>query len=471
MVAIAAGLGMFLSALDISLNVALPYMARDLNATLQTIQWAIVVYVASRAALVLSAGSFADLFGLRRVYIFGAVTYLAAMVCIGLSSNLWTVVAFRALQALGSGCLFAVSPAIAARLFPENRRGLAMGFTTGSQALGSVAGTIGAGMLVQWGGWETIFLGRVPFILMALVLGIWWMSGSARSRESGASRVSFDVAGAATLGAALLCLVIGLRLGRAVGWTVPTVLALLSLAPVLLAAFWWREGRAPWPVLPRELLRLPGFVIPAASMFISQLGVFVVWFIFPFYVGDVIGRDAVAMGTLFAVMSTLNMGASSTGGWLCDRVGAVWVGAAGLTAVTAGMFLMGTLASTSAFSEVGVRIAIIGAGLGFYQAAAYTYMMSSVETGRLSTAAAALSLSQATGTVLSVAVVGGVFALFQGHFLAVLTTAGASGPELETKAFMLAFRAVFWMGAALTVISGSIFLLGRWAGRAKSHAG
>ena len=467
MVAIAAGLGMFLSALDISLNVALPYMARDLNATLQTIQWAIVVYVASRAALVLSAGSFADLFGLRRVYIFGAVTYLAAMVCIGLSSNLWTVVAFRALQALGSGCLFAVSPAIAARLFPEDRRGLAMGFTTGSQALGSVAGTIGAGMLVQWGGWETIFLGRVPFILLALVLGIWWMSGSAPSRDSGASRGSFDVAGAATLGAALLCLVIGLRLGRAVGWTAPIVLALLSLAPVMLAAFWWREGRAPWPVLPRGLLRLPGFVIPGASMFICQLGVFVVWFIFPFYVGDIIGRDAVAMGTLFAMMSILNMGASSTGGWLCDRVGAVWVGAVGLTAVTAGMVLVGMLSSTSAFAEVGVRIAIIGAGLGFYQAAAYTYMMSSVETGRLSTAAAALSLSQATGTVLSVAVVGGVFALFQSHYLAVLTTAGASGPELEKGAFILSFRTVFWLGAVLTAISGAIFILGRWAGRAR----
>ena len=492
MVAVAAGLGMFLSALDISLNVALPYMARDLNATLQTIQWVIVVYVASRAALVLSAGSFADRFGLRRVYIFGAVTYLAAMVCIGLSPNLWFVVAFRALQALGSGCLFAVSPAIAARLFPENRRGLAMGFTTGSQALGSVAGTIGAGMLVQWGGWETIFLGRVPFILMALFLGIWWMSGGAPSRESGASHReadhqspcrpaarhgatfsfgSFDVAGAATLGAALLCLVIGLRLGRAVGWTVPVVLGLLSLAPVLLAAFWWREGRAHWPVLPRELLRLPGFVIPGVSVFISQLGVFVVWFIFPFYVGDVIGRDAVAMGTLFAVMSILNMGASSIGGWLCDRVGAVWVGVAGMTAVTAGMALMGTLTGTSAFSEVGVRIAIIGAGLGFYQAAAYTYMMSSVETGRLSTAAAALSLSQATGTVLSVAVTGGVFALFQSHYLASLTTAGASGTELETGAFMLAFRDVFWLGAALTAISGSIFLLGRWAGRARYHAG
>ena len=471
MIAIAAGLGMFLSALDISLNVALPYMARDLNATLQTIQWAIVVYVASRAALVLSAGSFADRFGLRQVYIFGAVTYLAAMVCIGLSSNLWTVVAFRSLQALGSGCLFAVSPAIAARLFPENRRGLAMGFTTGSQALGAVAGTVGAGVLVAWGGWETIFLGRVPFILLALVLGIWWMSGGASSHESGASRGSFDVAGAATLGAALLCLVIGLRLGRAAGWTSLVVLTLLSLAPVLLAAFWWREGRAPWPVLPRELLRLPGFVIPAASMFISQLGVFVVWFIFPFYVGDVIGRDAVAMGTLFAVMSILNMGASSVGGWLCDRIGAVWVGVAGMTAVTAGMALMGTLTGMSAFAEVGVRIAIIGAGQGFYQAAAYTYMMSSVETGRLSTAAAALSLSQATGTVLSVAVTGGVFALFQSHYLASLITAGAPGTELETGAFMLAFRAVFWLGAALTGISGSIFLLGRWAGRARRHAG
>ena len=458
MVAVAAGLGMFLSALDISVNVALPNLTRDLNTDLQTVQWIIVVYVASRAALVMSAGSFADRFGLRRVYIFGAVMYLVAMVCIGVSPNLWMVVGFRALQALGSGSLFAVSPAIAARLFPVSRRGMAMGFTTGCQALGAVAGTIGAGLLVNWGGWEMIFLGRVPFILLALVLGVWWMSRDPRSQRGS----SFDIPGAVTLGVALLCLVVGLRLGRSVGWLSPVVLALLVLAPVLLTLFWRIEGRAPWPVLPRGLLRVPGFVIPSAASFTAQLGVFVIWFIFPFYIGDVIGRDAVSMGTLFAVMAVLQMASSSGGGWLCDRVGPIWVGTTGVTVITLGMVYLGFLTATSTLLEIGLGIAIIGAGMGSFQAAAYTYMMSSVATERLSTAASALSLCQSSGTVLSVAVMGGAFALFQSYYRSGFGGEGVSAGGTETDVFMLAFRALFWVGAGLTAVSGGIFLWGRW---------
>ena len=143
MLAICAGLGMFLGALDIAVNVGLPAMTKGLNTDLQTIQWVIVVFVAARAGLVMGAGSFADRFGLRRVYLFGVATYLAAMVAISLSPTLAPVLVFRVLQALGTGCLFAVSPALASRVFPAHRHGLAMGFTTGSQALGMLTGTLG----------------------------------------------------------------------------------------------------------------------------------------------------------------------------------------------------------------------------------------------------------------------------------------------------------------------------------------
>ena len=240
MMAAAAGLGMVLGAMDIALNVALPDLTHDLNTDLQTVQWVIIVFVATRAGLVLSAGSFADRFGVRQVYLFGAGAYLVAMISIALSPNLSTIVAFRVVQALGTGCLYAVSPAIVARLFPAHRRGLGMGFTTASQAAGMLTATLGAGLLVQWFGWEAVFLGRIPFAVLALVVGFIWL-------ERGPRRVagpSFDVVGAVTLIAGVLCLLIGLRLGRSIGWTSEVVLVLLLLAPVFLLAFWWAEGRS-----------------------------------------------------------------------------------------------------------------------------------------------------------------------------------------------------------------------------------
>lgn len=456
MVAAAAGLGMFLAALDIALNVALPSLTRDFDTDLQTVQWVIVAFVASRAALVMGAGSFGDRFGLKPVYMFGVTTYLVSMFFIAFSPDLATMVGFRVLQALGTGCLYAVCPAIVARLFPARRRGLGMGFTAASQALGMLAGTLGAGLLVRWFDWEAVFLARVPFALIALVLASKFMSREERSD----SQSSFDLIGMVTMVGALISLVIGLRLGRSEGWTSPEVLVLLSLAPVLLIGFWKAEGRAEWPVLPLHLLRVKGFIVSAASMFLAHLGVFVIWFIFPFYIADTLGREPFTLGIMLAVMALLNTGFSGAGGWLCDRIGTLPVGVAGMVLMAGGLIYMGFLDLGSGLDQVGLRIAVVGIGLGFFQAAAYALMLSSIAPGRFATASSALSLAQASGTVLSVAVIGGIFARSEEHHLGSLTGSGLPMAEQETKAFIQAFQDVFRLGGAIALLGAGVFLLG-----------
>ena len=354
--AAAAGMGMFLAALDISLNVALPSITTDFDTDLQTVQWIIVVYIATRAGLVMGAGSFADRFGLKPVYLFGAATYLVSMFLFAFSPNLETMVGFRVLQALGTGCLFAVSPAVAARVFPVHRRGLGMGLTAASQALGMLAGTIGAGMLLRVFEWEAVFLARAPFALLALLLAVKFMGREDRSD----SESSFDLNGAVTLIGVMLCLVIGLRLGRSVGWTAPEVLVLLSLTPVLLAGFWRAEGRAQWPVVPRDMFRARAFVVSVLSMFLAHLGVFVIWFIFPFYISDGLGRGPFTLGVMLAVMASLNTGFSGAGGWLCDRIGTLPVGFLGLVITAGGLVYMSFLDASSGLSQVGFRISVVG---------------------------------------------------------------------------------------------------------------
>lgn len=457
MVAAAAGLGMALAAMDIALNVALPSITNAFDTDLQTVQWVIVAFVATRAGLVLGAGSFGDRFGLRPVYLFGVSTYLAAMVLIALSPNLVAMVGFRVVQALGTGCLYAVSPAIAARVFPVHRRGLGMGFTASSQALGMLAGTLGAGLLVRWFGWEAVFLGRVPFAALALVLALGFLGRNDRSGPGS----SFDATGALTLIGALVCLVIGLRLGRSEGWSSPAVLTLLPLAPLLLTAFWRVEGRAEWPVLPLDLLRNSGVVVAGLSMFFAHLSVFVIWFIFPFYIANSLGRGPLVLGVILAAMAFLNAGFASVGGWLCDRAGPRPVGAAGLVVMAGGLLYMGFLDSGSGLSQVSLRIAVVGIGLGLFQAAAYALMLSSVPASRLGTASAVLSLTQAFGTVLSVAVIGGIFAVSNNHHLSLLADSGLALERVETLAFTQAFHDVFLLGALIAAAGAGVFLLSR----------
>ena len=444
----ASALGMVLASLDFAVNVGLPAMRDAFGTDLAAVQWVIVVFIATRAGLALGAGAFADRFGLRMVYLFGTVTYLASMVCMSLSPTLEYLVGFRVLQALGTGCLYSTAPAIAASVFPEHRRGLSMGFTSASLASGMVMSTLAAGPLVQLFDWPAVFWGRIPLAALALGIGLLAIpSAAGLPAASPAARPRFDVAGAALTLSLLLCLMIGLRLGQAIGWASPIVVALLTAAPVVLTALVWVERRAESPVLPGALARLSEFQTATGAMFLGHFSQFVIWFIFPFYVTDSLGRSPVTLGVLFAIMSTCNILSSPVGGWLCDRWGVRPVGAIGLGLTATGLLVMSALDGGSAIWHPAGAIAIVGLGVGWFQSAAYALMLGSVPSERFGTASGAMSLAQASGTVLCVAIVGAIFAGLSGHY----ETSLPAG-----EAFLLAYRDVFRIGA-VTAALGAIW--------------
>ena len=446
--AAAAALGMVLASLDFAVNVGLPAMRDAFGTDLAAVQWVIVVFIATRAGLALGSGAFADRFGLRMVYLFGTVTYLVSMVCMSLSPTLEALVGFRFLQALGTGCLYSTAPAIAASVFPEYRRGLSMGFTSASLASGMVMSTLAAGPLVQLFDWPAVFWGRIPLAVMALVIGLLAVPRSVNGGSGSHSGQRFDVAGAALVLSLLWCLMIGLRLGQALGWGSPVVVALLAASPVVLAALVWVERKAVAPVLPGALARLSGFQTATGAMFLGHFSQFVIWFIFPFYVTDSLDRSPVTLGILFAVMSTCNILSSPVGGWLCDRWGVRPVGTLGLGITAAGLAAMSALDDGSAIWHPAAAIAIVGLGVGWFQSAAYALMLGSVPSERFGTASGAMSLAQASGTVLCVAIVGAIFAALNDHYQTGMPADGA---------FLLAYRDVFRIGATTAALGAMWF--------------
>ena len=255
--------------------------------------------------------------------------------------------------------------------------------------------------------------------------------------------------GAALTLALLLCLMIGLRLGQAIGWAAPVVLALLAAAPVVLAALVWVERRAANPVLPGALVRRRGFRTATAAMFLGHFAQFVIWFIFPFYITDALGRGSLTLGIMLATISTSNILSSPIGGWLCDRWSVRPVGTLGLSAVSAGLLGMSLLDGDSAIWHPAATIAVVGLGIGWFQSAAYALMLGSVPAARYGTASGAMSLAQASGTVLCVAVVGAVFAGLTEYY--------AAGGATATGAFLLAYRDVFRIGAATAALAALWF--------------
>lgn len=469
LVVVTAGLGMYLMALDISVNVALPTITDHFDTDIQTIQWIIVSFVATRAGLAVSAGSFGDLFGLKRVYLTGALLYGAAVVLIAFSPGLGLVFGFRVLQGVGAGSLYAVSPAIAGQAFDVDRRGLAMGVTIASWALGSISGTVGMGFLVDVFGWQAVFLARAPFCVLALLLG--W--AVLRDAERGGQRPSFDLAGAVTLVGSMVSIVLALHLGGRMGWDSPLPIVFLAAFPLFLAGFLYAERKATWPVLDLALLRLLPFLSACSSMFLVQMGAFVIWFVFPFYVADGLGHGPLALGVVMAVMAASMSLFAPAAGWLSDRVHPRYVGGIGALMVAGGLLWMGQLDQGSSLLEVGVRIGVVGLGFGGFQAAAYSLLVKSLPAGRMGTGSGSISLSQAMGSVIAVALGGFLFALRSDHHTAALAAGQAAGAALDVDVLVLAFQDTF-RAAAVTAALGvpALALSAAWlAGRVEGAQG
>ena len=446
-----AGLGMFLVALDIAVNVALPTITSHFHTDIQAIQWIIVSFVATRAGLAVAAGAFGDLFGLKKVFLGGIVCYAIAVTLIAFSPGLAPIFGLRVLQGIGAGSLYAVAPAIAGRAFSGDRRGMAMGVIMGGFALGTVAGTVGAGFLIGIFGWEAAFLGRVPFCIVAIVLGWAVLKGDASPTDSPTERPSFDLIGTVSLVTSVVVFVLALHMSGRTGWTSPLVIGLLVATPVLLAIFVRSETSAGRPVLDLRLLRVPAFLAACSSMFFVHLGAFVLWFIFPFYVAEALGRGPLYLGIMMALMAAAMTIASPVGGWLSDRVHPKYVGLFGTAAIALGLAWISRLDEASSASDIGSRVAVVGFGLGLFQSSAYTLVLNALPSARFGTGSGSLSLAQAMGSVLCVAIGGLVFTIRADHHAAGLIAGGFPPDKIGVQALVLAFEDVFRIGAIVAL--------------------
>ena len=316
----AASMGMFLTSLDITVNIALPDITRSLGTDSQTVQWIIIFYVGSSTGLQLSLGNAADRYGLKRFYLMGVGVYALAVLLIGLAPMLSVVLALRVLQAVGNGLIMVAAPALVTTICAAETRGQALGFMTGIATLGMVTGALGGGVLVDSFGWRAIFLGRVPLCLLTALLAIHALRESPQRIQQ-----AYDLRGAVTLFIGLVAFIFCLTLGGRHGWTTPYVLLLFLLAVLAALAFVYVETTVSQPVFDLSLLKHRVLAPAVLAAFFMHLAVFVNWFILPFYVSDTLGANAKTLGFLLMLMMGVNAVAAPLGGWLSDRMPPTYV--------------------------------------------------------------------------------------------------------------------------------------------------
>ena len=227
-------------------NVALPSIQRDLHASLSALEWTVNAYTLTFAVLLVTGGRLGDIFGRRRMFLFGVIVFGLSSLAIGFAPNDTVLVAFRAVQGVGAAFMMPATLAIITQAFPAEQRGTAIGTWAGVSALALAIGPVVGGFLTEDVSWRAIFFINPPIAVVAVAVTLF---AARESRDETVDR-TVDYAGIAALTVGLTALVLALVEGNSWHWgSTRDHRAVRVLAVVALTAFVIIERRVKAPML------------------------------------------------------------------------------------------------------------------------------------------------------------------------------------------------------------------------------
>jgi MFS family permease len=401
------------------------------------------MYHGARSGTGFVAGGVADRFGIKWPLIAGIVLYTTAVGLISLQDSLSPIAALRIPQGIGVAILFTLAPALVARAFGSSRRGAALGVTLAAMGLGTFVGTLGGGLLGQEIGWPAIFWARIPIGIALLLASLVALNGNLAKSVQDRTNHRFDLPGSLTVFATLFAFVLAMSFARVEGWLTPLPLVLFALTFVLGLVFAKGKKSGRFTIFPAGLTAFSGFKSGTLSNLLLTVASFVMWFLFPFYVTDVMGRSGFTLGALLALMAGMNFLGSGIAGWLADRVGDRPITFIGTILTATGLVFVGTAGENPEMSRVVISTAVLGFGFGMHQAAVYALTLRGTPSEYAGSTSAALTVSQTIGTVMSIALMTSLLNWRQ---------------ESQSATFAEAYQFAYFIAAGISVISGLIVL-------------
>ncbi|CBG73228.1 MULTISPECIES: MFS transporter [Streptomyces] len=428
------------------LNVALPSMQRDLDASLAGLQWTIDAYTLVLAALLMLAGSTADRIGRRRVFMAGLVVFAAGSLLCSLAPNLESLVVFRMVQAVGGSMLNPVAMSIITNTFTDPReRARAIGAWGAVVGISMAAGPIIGGLLVESVGWRSIFWINLPVGLAALLL-TWRFVPESRAPKARRPDPVGQLLVIALLGSLTYAII------EAPTAPLPRTLALGAVALAALLGLLRYEPRREEPLIDLRFFRsapFSGATVIAVSAF-AGLGGFL--FLSTLYLQNVRGLDALHAGLWMLPMAVLCFVCAPVAGRLVGSRGPrLPLLIAGIAMTASGVLFAAFEAETGNVTLV-IGYVLFGLGFGFVNAPITNTAVSGMPRAQAGVAAAVASTSRQIGQTLGVAVIGAVLA-------------AGIGASSYADAFVSAARPAWWIVAVCgfaVLVLGAV-TTGAWA--------
>jgi EmrB/QacA subfamily drug resistance transporter len=441
-------LGSLMIVLDATIvNVALPSIREDLGFSETSLAWVVNAYLLTYGGLLLLGGRLGDLYGHRRLFIYGITLFTLSSLACGLSGSQGFLVAARAVQGVGGAVASAVSLSLIMTLFTEtHERAKAMGFFGFVASGGGTLGVLLGGVLTDALSWHWIFLVNVPIgaAVCALCLRL------VPAGEAGGGGGRLDVPGAVAVTGALMVAVYAIVNGNENGWTSFETLGLLALSVALLALFLVIESRVSAPLVPLRLFKLRNVATANTVGVLWAAAMFAWFFLSALYLQLVLGYSPLEVGLAFAP-STIIMGAFSLGlsARLVMRYGYRPPLAVGLTLAACGLLLFARAPVDGTYvADVLPSMVLLGFGAGMAFNPVLMAAMNDVEPSEAGLASGVVNTSFMMGGALGLAVLASVAASRTDS----LRDAGESAAEAITRGYHTSFLigALFALtGAAL----------------------
>jgi len=383
-------------------NVSLPSIQRDLHASLSALEWTVNAYTLTFAVLMITGGRLGDIFGRRRMFLFGVVVFGISSAVIGFSADDTMLVAFRAVQGIGAAFMMPATLSIITQAFPPHQRGMAIGTWAGVSAMALAIGPVLGGFLTQQVSWRAIFFINPPIAVVAIAVTLF---ATRETRDETVAK-TVDYPGIAAITVGLTSLVLALVQGNTWHWGSTRVIALLAIAVVGLAGFVVIERRVRAPMVNFDFFRSRTFLGANLVGFIVSFAMLAQFFFLALYMQNILHYSPLQAGVRFLPSTLVIIVMGPLAGRLTDRVGPRPLMTAGLLVVAAALLIQSRLTVHSGYGLLLPGFVLMGIGMGLVMSPMSTAAMNAVDRTKAGVASGTLSMSRMVGGTFGVAIMG-----------------------------------------------------------------